>query len=388
MKGSTRLSVFVGFQSHSEFHDLKGVKSLLSSLGRHLLRKHNISLNVQYGKFPLGSTLWNEVTNAIRKSDICIFDISENNPNVMIEVGLALGLDRQVFLLKNKESERFSTPSDLRSFIYVTYPNRKKLNSSEMLSDLSEGFNNFIERAHKPEYLFKRIWGLEDNDSVTVICTELDKPELRMHPEQNEFIYLSKYGDLDALVEVLTTLHRLYRNLRVGLFTGSEVKARRIPYTGNLILIGGPDYNAATRLFNKYVPYAYKRGDGGEHDIYLRDRRDKQVYYPKFARHSGHDEIRDFGFFLKMRNPRNLDKKIIMIGGSHTYGVYGAARAFSYEGDTREGIQYNNCKAVVDKLGFDPEFSSIFGVEGSDQTIDIPVIELRLTRKLTHADPP
>lgn len=378
-----RLNVFVGYQHHSDFHDSKAIRSLIVSLDKHLQRKDNMFLNVQYGKFPPGSVLWTEVTKAITDSDICIFDISENNPNVMIEVGLALGLGRQVFLLKNEESKRFSTPSDLRSTIYVTYQSTKKLNSPNVLSELSEGVRNFVQRAHRPDYLFKRIWGLKDNDEVTIICTQLDKPELRMHPEPNEFIYLSKYGDLDALVEVLITLHRLYRNLNVTLLTGKEVKPRRITYTNNLVLIGGPDYNAATKLFNKYVPYTYKRGAEGEHDIFLRNKKDGKVYYPKFENHSGHKEIMDFGFFLKRRNPRNPDKKLIMVGGSHTYGVYGAARVFSYEGDSKEGTQYQNCKAVVDKLGFDPEFSSIFGVKGIDETIEVPRIEPEQTRKLT-----
>jgi len=56
--------------------------------------------------------------------------------------------------------------------------------------------------------------------------------------------------------------------------------------------------------------------------------------------------------------------------------VGNSARIFSYEGETKEGIQYQNCRVVVDKLGFDPELCSIFEAQGSAQTIDIPRIEI------------
>lgn len=71
---------------------------------------------------------------------------------------------------------------------------------------------------------------------------------------------------------------------------------------------------------------------------------------PSFERFGGHNDIMDYGFFLKMKNPNNPEKKLIMIGGAHTYGVYGASRIFSHEGETKEEIQYHNCKTIIDKL--------------------------------------
>ena len=382
-----KLRVFVGLRLRSEFHDIEDMKSLMNTLSNNLRKSDRISLDVQYGKFPPGSILWDEITNAISRSDICIFDISENNPNVMMEVGLALGLGKQVFMLKNKKSEKqYPKPSDVPS-VYVPYEGNRQLNSANTLEELTIGFKNYMEKTHKSEYLFKSIWGFDDNDSITVICSELDKPEMRMYPEKNEFIYLSKYGDVDTLVEVIITLNKLYPNAEVLHHTGEEVKQGRVPYTGNIVLIGGPDYNAATRLFEELVPYEYKCGKGGPNDIYLHDRETNETYYPEFREEAGHQKVKDFGFFAKVRNPHNPDNKLVLIGGSHTYGVYGAAKAFSYEGETKEGIQYQNCKLVTNAVGYGQEFCTIFEVHGADQTIDIPRVNLKRLRSMKSTKP-
>ena len=376
-----KLKVFVGFRLQSDFHDVEDIQSLMNALSDDLRTKHNISLSIQYGKFPAGSILWDEITNAIRRSDICIFDISENNPNVMMEVGLAMGLERQVFMLKNKTSEKdYPKPSDVPS-VYVSYRGKSELNSSNTLNELIVGFKTYMEKTQKSEYLFKKIWGFDDNDEIIVICSELDKPEIRMYPEEHEFIYLSKYGDVDTFMEVMLTLNKLYPKAEILPLTGEEARERRIPYTGNLVLIGGPDYNATTRLFQKLAPLEYEYGEG-EDDIYLRDRKTKVLYSPEFSQESGHRMTKDFGFFLKIKNPNNPENTLVMIGGAHTVGVYGAAKAFSYEGETRQGIQYQNCKLITDSLGYDPEFCSILEFHGTDQTVDPPLVSPNEIRNL------
>ena len=71
-----------------------------------------------------------------------------------------------------------------------------------------------------------------------------------------------------------------------------------------------------------------------------------------------------------------------MIGGAHTYGVYGAARAFSYEGEAKEAIQYQNCKVITDSLGYEPEFCVTFEVHGTDQTVDPPLVNSHEIRNM------
>ena len=98
------------------------------------------------------------------------------------------------------------------------------------------------------------------------------------------------------------------------------------------------------------------------------------IYTPKIEIESGRNKILDFGFFLKKRNPFNPDKKLVIIGGPHTYGVFGAIKAFSYWGSTKDDISYNNCKEVVDKLGHDPNFCALFEVHGIESSVLTPKI--------------
>ncbi|GEM_PF-3695211 len=116
-----RLKVFVGFQIESDFHTTEQLHQLLALLSDRLRETQAIELEVKFGILPPGVIMWDELRKAIRESHLAIFDISENNANVMIEVGLAYGFGKQVFLLKNRSSEAtYKKPADIAS-VYVPY---------------------------------------------------------------------------------------------------------------------------------------------------------------------------------------------------------------------------------------------------------------------------
>lgn len=382
MENKKKIEAFVGFQIKSEYHNVKDIESMITKLEKRLADGHDVELQTKYGTFPPGGILWDDVKDSIYNSDISIFDISENNSNVMIEVGLAYGFGKQVFMLKNKESfEAYPTPSDLAA-IYIPYDNKNALNRVETIKQLEKGILAYLKETHQPTYYFKSLWGYDEYDSVLVICSELDEPEKRQHPVPNEYIYLSKYGDVDSLVEVLVTLHRLYPHLDVKFHSADEVKAIPNEFTGNIILIGGPDYNRITGLFDQYSPYEYLVGATDE-DISIMKKSTEEVYIPKIEAESCRNKIVDYGFFLKMKNPYNHKKKLIMIGGPHTYGVFGAIKAFSYWGGTKDDLSYTNCKEVVDTLGHDPDFCALFEVHGIESSVLTPKLNVENLESLT-----
>lgn len=53
------------------------------------------------------------VQDLLRESDLLIADVTGTNPNVMFEVGMALGMGKRVVLLSRERSER--RPFDLRT---------------------------------------------------------------------------------------------------------------------------------------------------------------------------------------------------------------------------------------------------------------------------------
>ncbi|MCL0093225.1 hypothetical protein M1N92_06235, partial [Dehalococcoidia bacterium] len=144
------------------------------------------------------------------------------------------------------------------------------------------------------------------------------------------------------------------------------------PYADNLILIGGPDYNRITRVFMKNTPFEFVEENGV---TILKDRSRGQTFRSQFIEHEGIEEVIDFGFFLKILNPNNPNKKLIMINGIHTYGVYGAAKCFSQYDEREMGISYRNCKEVISEFGDDPTFAVMLEVKSINKKIGIPKIK-------------
>lgn len=60
-----------------------------------------------------GETWAASMEERVREADFVIADITGNNPNVMMEIGLALGMGKQVLLLSQGRSE--DLPTDLAS---------------------------------------------------------------------------------------------------------------------------------------------------------------------------------------------------------------------------------------------------------------------------------
>lgn len=65
------------------------------------------------------SSLSYAVTRGIESSDFVVADVSQQNPNVMYELGLAHGLKKPTILLVDRKSR--TVPSDLAGSLFVVY---------------------------------------------------------------------------------------------------------------------------------------------------------------------------------------------------------------------------------------------------------------------------
>lgn len=84
-----------------------------------------------------GSDLLGTFIHRCKEADILIFDITKHNPNVMLELGIALGLrqgpDGCIFILQQVDDDKQPTckiPSDLTGYFFTFY----KRNSNEIYS--------------------------------------------------------------------------------------------------------------------------------------------------------------------------------------------------------------------------------------------------------------
>ena len=228
----------------------------------------------------------------------------------------------------------------------------------------------------------QRVWGIKNGDQVIVVCSELEEPERRQHVEPREFIYSHKYGDLDGYIEVLVTLARVYPSIRMRIMSAGEAETTPLNLDRHLVVIGGPDYNTlAERVLSwdstQFVyrsPYVKKRSDAYPDEIVLFDKLGDREYCHE-------TDERDFGYFERIPNPHNQKCQIILVGGCHTIGVTGAAKAFSMapsdDGKISPSI-LSNAALVAKKIGRKTKhFSVLVEAERIGQTISVPVVQER-----------
>jgi hypothetical protein len=372
MKKKKFLKIFFGYQLRSKYHTEKKIQTTMKKLKKRIQKESNYDVEVKFGKFHPGELLFSEVLQAILDSDVAIFDVSENNANVCIEVGMAYGGNKYVICLKNRDSHKFRFPSDVNAYIYIKYDKNLTIDSNTTVDALfcaiSKHYNSL---SIKPEKCFHSLWGFNNNDLVYIVCPELDDPEKRQNPEPGEFLYLSKYGDIDAFLMVIKSLVKLYPQLKIIWCTGEEFEIQcENPYEQNLILIGGPDYNKITEVFMSESNFDYGIVKG---KTILINKKTKKKYTPSTKSLENVVLGIDYGFFLKKINPKNKNKKLIMINGVHTYAVFGAAKCFL---DETGNIAVQNCKIITKKLGEDPNFEILVEVHSENTKIDTPQIRI------------
>jgi hypothetical protein len=121
-----QLRVVFGFQSASEHYNTDELKSNVKGSFESALQEYHqremgpaISMKFKSLGAGYGGHLFNEIARDIISADIAVFDASDLNPNVMLEMGVALTWGIRV--LPIKASGRPSPPSDVSGQTWVEY---------------------------------------------------------------------------------------------------------------------------------------------------------------------------------------------------------------------------------------------------------------------------
>lgn len=122
------LSVVFGHQFASEFYDPDSLKANVEMTVRSAVEAYNslknaipVTLDFRSLAAGYGEHLFNEICRDIISADIAIFDTSDLNPNVMLEMGVALTWGVRV--LPIKRMDRSKPPSDISGQTWVDYDN-------------------------------------------------------------------------------------------------------------------------------------------------------------------------------------------------------------------------------------------------------------------------
>ena len=318
-----------------------------------------------------------QIEAKIRSCHIAIVDISESKPNIFFEYGLLYGLNVPVILIKAEITlEDFPIPADLKDRIPHLYKNFEELRSV-VVENLSNILKTLINSDALYNIYLQKIWFPSDIDTVHIVTsTESEKREQFALPESDNYMLLESLGDKDSLLAVATFLSRNYRNLKIPMYPADAM----ISLEENLVIIGGP---------------GDEDGDGNEKCSVFMDKINSKVSYSEdcekliykgneyLATKKGKKTARDYGYFARFPNPFNPRTSVVLLHGIHTFGVLGAAKAFSDHPSAQANI-----RKVLQKLNLDDirqaAFECFFEVVVYGQGVVCPEIDTDHILPLTH----
>lgn len=359
-----RRRVFLGYQFDSIHYDRTELLSVFEEaceMAENDLRRkiQGISLEARHEATQLGKPLSLEIINLVRGSSATVFELSDNNPNVMYELGIAYGQGiANPLILRSRKAKNKTLPSDIKGIFYLPYNNLQSI-KGRLARNLLRIIRRQIEgeQAGDMANTIRPIWAgtSVSKKKINIICPTL--PNNRKYrpsfasPRSSEYVELAKYGDLDALVELLEMLPILYPESAVNRMASQDVTVNHLK--DNLIILGGPDFNGVARDFIDRVelPIRYKSGN---REAEFEDTRTGRRYRMIIKSGRVHQ---DYGLFARFPNPFDPQKHVVMIGGLETFGVLGTARTFGFTAASRTLV-----RNVLNRCGPNPRFVALLKI--------------------------
>ncbi len=120
------LYVVFGYQFRSDHYNTDHIVANIGSTFEQAVEAYNqmpnaIPIQLDYHRLAAGygEHLFNDIARDIISSDVAVFETSDQNPNVMIELGVALTWGVRVLPIKSEETP--SPPSDISGQTWVDY---------------------------------------------------------------------------------------------------------------------------------------------------------------------------------------------------------------------------------------------------------------------------
>lgn len=374
-KSYRSINIFIShpFEPKNPVYDIEKFRTnikLLISQAENLVRKEyqDFEIETTFVFNDLFSGLPQQIESKIRSSHLGIVDITENKPNIFFEYGLLRGLNIPVLMIKTTESmSTFPIPADIKDRLPIVYENFDKL-IEVCVKNLADVFKIIIHNDSLANIYLNKIWFPSNVKTIHVITsTESEKRIQFAAPESDNYMLLESLGDKDSLLSVVTFLNRNYRNINTPMYAADNFSGS---LEDNIIVIGGPgeeegDENRICKLFTEKMQVKITYSEDCEKLIYA-----GQEYV---AKKQGNKTIMDFGYFARFPNPFNPRSSVVLVHGIHTFGVLGAAKAFSDHPSAQANI-----RKVMKKFNLDDikqaSFECFFPVDVLEQSVVCPEI--------------
>lgn len=345
-----KLQIFLGYQFNSKYYNKntleKAIIQASDEVQLRLTQEINKTIRIEYKGLEIdsGEIITNEVLEQIRKSDICIFEVSDKNANVFFELGYAYAKEKEIIYLLNDELDVNLIPSDFDGRYIDQYKDndlRIKL-SDRIYQKANKAIENYI--------INSTVFDFNKKKKVFIIISELPKNERMIHsyPANENFAYRLKFGDPDALHELIIFLNKIFPKTIFYEYTCSDIPTDVIDH--DLIILGGPGLNSfAENIISEFkLPLKYKRAKVEEKYVLVDELKNKEYSVQEIG---AHNKI-DYGFFAKLPNPNHSKSCYYLFNGILTHGVLGTVRLF-----TQKNSRINSSKLLSETL---PDESDYF----------------------------
>lgn len=375
-KSYRSINIFVShpFVPKNTTYNLKqfrsNIKRLIVKAGNIVKKEHqDFDIKIVFDFNDFHESLPHQIETSIRNSHFAIVDITENKANIFYEYGLLYGLNIPVLLIKARKSlKKFPLPGDIKNRLVIDYENFDEL-IKKCLENVADEFRRLLHFDSLANIYLNKIWFPSDVGNIHIITsTEGEKREKFALPTADNYMLLESLGDKDSLLEVAAFLNRNYRNTSSSMYAADNYTNNM---EGNFVVIGGPgdeegDGNKICKIFMDRMKVKVGYSDDCETLLY-----EKEKYK---ATKQKNKTVRDYGYYARFPNPFNSNNSVILINGIHTFGVLGAAKAFS-DHPSAQG----NIRKVMKKLKLDnikqASFECFFPVDVFQQTVVCPEID-------------
>jgi transcriptional regulator with XRE-family HTH domain len=191
-------------------------------------------------------------------------------------------------------------------------------------------------------------WAFRDRLDINIVCARLpEKLRVKMpyaDPADPDYVRLLNYADLDSLLELHGHIRATNPEAEVR-FKVSEDMVED-DYTGHLVLLGGVDWNAATRelLAELHLPIrpisSYESSGDAGFEVLGKDGTTR--FTPQLDKDvdDGNPLLQDVAQFVRGPNPFNPRRTVTICNGVYGQGTYGAVRALTDVRFRRENGEY------------------------------------------------
>lgn len=278
-----------------------------------------------------------QLVHDVSASHVLIAEVSERNPNVFFEAGLALGRNIPIIILRHRRAP--ALPSDLSGTFEVRYEDVGDADQ-DLGARLRVQLANVAERLIGQEKDRRlRIWWATEkgSSSISLICSVLPE-DLRSKfstPSSDEYIHSDKLGDKDALLEVFEGLHTSHHFERISVIAATD--ASNEAWSQSTFLIGGPDFNEISARVLKLLrpPFVFGSDDEDEPLITCSITGDSWTIETDET-----TSIPSTDYAMILVGPNVLEPQTRLFGafGLGTLGVVGACRLILAVGDENSGM--------------------------------------------------